>query len=92
MKLLGIKATKMTTGRNQGKTGFTYYFEKDFTDYEKENSVCYGVSICQEFSYTDFGIAVGEYVEPVYDKGFQDKAVLVNLIPFKPPVDKASGK
>lgn len=84
MVLVGIKATKMTSGKNEGKTGFTYYFQKDFTDYEKANSVCQGVSIGQEFSYTDFGIAVGEHVTPVYDKGYQDRAVLVNLIPFKP--------
>lgn len=83
-KLIGIKAVKMTSGKNEGKTGYTYYFEKDFTDYEKENGVCQGKCVTSEFSYTDFGIAVGELVTPVYDKGYQDKAVLVNLIPFKP--------
>lgn len=84
MKLLGIKATKMTSGRNEGKTGYTYYFEKDFTDYEKGSAVCQGSSVTSEFSYTDFGVAVGDHVTPVYEKGFQDKAVLVNLVPFKP--------
>ena len=84
LKLIGIKAVTMTSGKNQGKVGFTYYFEKDFSDYEKENAVCQGVSVTSEFSYTDFGIAVGEHVTPVYDRGFRDKAVLVNLIPFKP--------
>lgn len=84
MKLLGIKATEMTTGRNAGKTGYTYYFEKEFTDYEKENAVCKGSSVSQEFSYKDFGIVIGEHCEAVYEKGFQDKAVLVNLVPFKP--------
>ena len=84
MKILGIKATVMTSGKNEGKTGYTYYFSKPFSDYEKENCTCQGEAVTQEFSYTDFGIAVGENVTPVYDKGFQDKAVLVNLIPFKP--------
>ena len=88
MKLIGIKAVKMTTGKNEGKTGYTYYFEKDFTDYEKENAVCQGSAVSTEFSYTDFGIAVSEHVQPVYDKGFQDKAVLVNLVPFKPTEKK----
>jgi hypothetical protein len=83
MKLIGIKAVKMTSGKNEGKTGYTYYFEKDFTDYEKQNATCYGSSVSSEFSYTDFGVSVGDNVNPVYDKGFQDKAVLVNLIPFK---------
>lgn len=84
MKLIGIKATKMTTGKNEGKTGYTYYFEKEFSDYDKENSVCQGCCVTNEFSYTDFGIAIGDEVTPIYEKGFQDKAVLVNLIPFKP--------
>lgn len=83
MKVIGIKATKMTNGKNEGRTGYTYYFEKDFSDYEKETSVCQGNSVTQEFSYTDFGVAVGDDVTPVYDKGFQDKAVLTNLIPYK---------
>lgn len=83
MKVIGIKATKMTTGKNEGKTGFTYYFVKDFSDYDKENSECQGKSVTQEFSYTDFGVMVGDDVMPVYDKGFQDRAVLTNLVPFK---------
>lgn len=83
MKLIGIKAIKMTSGKNEGKTGYNYYFEKDFTEYEKQNSQCKGSSVTTEFSYEDFGINVGENVTPLYDKGFQDKAVLVNLIPFK---------
>lgn len=83
MKVIGIKATKMTTGRNEGKTGYTYYFVKDFSDYDKENSECQGSCVTQEFSYTDFGVSVGDEVTPVYDRGFQDKAILTNLVPFK---------
>lgn len=83
MKVIGIKATKMTSGKNEGKIGFTYYFEKEFSDYDKENSTCFGNSVTSEFSYTDFGVSVGDEVSPVYEKGFQDKAVLVNLVPFK---------
>lgn len=84
MKVLGIKATVMASGKNQGKTGFTYYMAKDFTDYDKETSDCKGCSVTQEFSYKDFGVNIGDEVEPVYEKGYQDKAVLVNLVPFKP--------
>ena len=84
MKVIGIKATKMTTGKNEGKTGYTYTFTKEFSDYDKENSVCQGEDVTREFSYTDFGVSVGDDVNPIYEKGFQDKAVLVNLIPFKP--------
>lgn len=84
MRLVGIKATKMTSGKNEGKIGYTYFLEKEFTDYEKSNSECRGVSVTSEFSYTDFGIGVGEFVTPVYDRGYQDRAVLTNLIPFKP--------
>ena len=81
MKLIGIKEVTMTSGKNEGKTGYTYFFEKPFTDYELSNSVCYGCSVAQEFSYTKFNVAVGDEVSPVYEKGYQDKAVLVNLIP-----------
>lgn len=83
MKVIGIKATEMTTGKNAGKTGFTYYFEKPFTDYEIQTSDCQGFAVTSEFSYTDFGVYVGDEVTPVYDKGFQDKAVLVNLVVTK---------
>lgn len=81
MKIVGIKEVTMTSGKNEGKTGYTYYFEKPFTDYELTNSVCFGCAVTSEFSYTRFEVAVGDVVIPVYDKGFQDKAVLVNLIP-----------
>ena len=87
MKVIGIKKAVMTSGKNEGKTGYTYYFEKDFSDYDIENSVCEGKSVTQEFSYTDFGVQIGDEVQAVYEKGFQDKAVLVNLVPF--PKNKA---
>lgn len=89
VKLIGMKATVMASGRNQGKTGYTYYFQKDFSDYDRENSTCQGVCVSQEFSYTDFGVAIGDEVTLVYDKGFQDRAVLTNLIPFKSDSGKA---
>lgn len=81
MKLVGIKEVTMTSGKNEGKTGYTYFFEKPFTEYELSNAVCYGTSVSQEFSYTKFPVSVGDEVSPVYEKGYQDKAVLVNLIP-----------
>lgn len=81
MKLVGIKEIVMSSGKNAGKTGYTYSFTKPFSDYELTNGVCTGVSVSSEFSYTRFDVNVGDEVTPVYDKGFQDKAVLVNLIP-----------
>ena len=81
MKLVGIKEVTMSSGKNEGKTGYTYFFEKPFTDYELSNSVCYGCSVTQEFYYTKFNVSVGDEVSPVYEKGYQDKAVLVNLVP-----------
>lgn len=82
MKVIGIKATEMTSGKNVGKTGYTYFMSAPFTDYELETSVCNGTKVTSEFSYTNFGVAVGDEVTPVYEKGFQDKAILVNLVPF----------
>ena len=45
MRLVGIKATTMTSGKNEGKTGYTYAFMKEYTDYEKETSKCQGYDI-----------------------------------------------
>lgn len=89
MRLVGIKATTMTSGKNEGKTGYTYSFMKEYTEYEKDNSTCEGYAVTTEFSYTHFGVSIGDYVTPVYEKGFQDKAILVNLIPFKPKGEEA---
>ena len=38
MRLVGIKATTITTGKNEGKTGYIYSFMKEYTEYEKDNS------------------------------------------------------
>ena len=89
MRLVGIKATTITTGKNEGKTGYTYSFMKEYTDYEKESSHCDGYAVTTEFSYKQFDVNIGDYVTPVYEKGFQDKAVLINLIPFKPKGEEA---
>lgn len=83
MKLLGIKESKMTKGKNEGKTAYTYYLGVPFSEYEINSSVCQGMKVSSEFSYTRFGVAVGDEVQAVYEKGFEDKAVLTNLIPFK---------
>ena len=52
MRLVGIKATTMTSGKNEGKTGYTYSFMKEYTEYEKDNSTCEGYAVTTEFSYT----------------------------------------
>lgn len=82
MKLIGIKATKMTSGKSEGKTAYTYFLTSPYTDYEIQTSECCGLKTTSEFSYTKFDVAVGDEVTPVYEKGFQDRAVLVNLVPF----------
>lgn len=81
-KVIGIKKVEMTEGKNKGKVAFTYFLQCPFSAYEQANTVCLGAKVTSEFSYTDFYVAVGDEVTPVYEKGFQDKAVLVNLVPF----------
>lgn len=83
-KVLGIKKTEIGEGKNKGKVACNYFLQTTFTDYELENSVCTGVKVTIEFSYKEFDVNIGDEVTLVYEKGFQDKAVLANMVPFAP--------
>ena len=80
-EVVGVK--KAVTGK--GKDCFTYHFQSEFTDYEVENCECVGKAVLSEFSYEDFGVKVGDTVKLIYEKGFQDKATLSEIIPVKNP-------
>ncbi len=78
--ILGVKAAKGKTGR----VGYTYFYQEAFTDYESENcETVLGMRCGSEFSYKDFGCKPGDEMTFVYEKGFQDKAVLADMIPVK---------
>ena len=81
-EVLGIKKAKST---KTGKDCFTYFLKSEFSDYEQENCECEGSSSFNEFSYTDYGVHVGDFVELDYVKGFQDKATLSDMRIVKSP-------
>ncbi len=81
-EVIGVKKSKST---KSGKDCFNYNLACDFSDYDKENAECQGRAVSTEFSYTDFGVKPGDYVQLEYEKGYQDKAMLVDMIPVKNP-------
>lgn len=81
-EVLGIKKAKSA---KTGRDCFTYYLKTEFSDYEQETAECEGFTVLNEFSYTDYSVKVGDFVELEYIKGFQDKATLSDMIPVKNP-------
>ena len=76
--IVGIRETKSKT---TGKPYFNYYFMEDFTDYEKESAEqCVGKKVAFESSPLRFDVQVGDKVKCYYEKGYQDKAMLAEMI------------
>lgn len=98
--IVGVKKSEYTGKDNKPKVGYNYSGTKSFTRYEQENSVCVGSDVIREFSSIDFGVIPGDIVEFVYEPGYQDKAILVDIKvltpaeqpPFDDKKDKSSGK
>lgn len=78
--VVGVKES--VTGR--GKKFYNYFFNKPFSDYESENADCIGMSVQTEGCYKSFPVKPGDVVELSYEKGFQDKAVLSDIVVVKP--------
>ena len=78
---------------SKGKAAFNYSGLKDFTAYELENSECEGEDVISEFSYTDYGLHSGDYVDFEYEPGFNGRASLVGVHMITPagnPKDSTS--
>lgn len=76
--IVGIREVKSKTS---GKVYYYYYFMEDFTDYEKDSAEhCAGHKVSYEASTVRFDVNVGDKVKCYYEKGFQDKAVLADMI------------
>ena len=80
-EVIGVKKSRSS----KGKDCFNYYLSCDFSDYDKENAECQGRTVTSEFSYTDYGVKPGDYVQLEYEKGFQNMATLSDMIPVKNP-------
>lgn len=86
-KVIGVIKRKYTEGKNEGKTACTYHLSGKFSDYDIKNADTDGEQVLKEFAYKDFGVKVGDYVNVVYVKGYQDKAQLDNMYPVKNPFE-----
>ncbi len=75
-EIIGIKQITTKTG----KTGTEYSIAEEFSDYDKEHSVCQGRKVITEYSSASFPVNVGDEVTLIYGKGFQGRAQLVNII------------
>ena len=78
VKIVGIKKTlkKDTTDVFY----WNIFYEQAFSDYDTESAVeIYGKQTGMEFAREDYGVHVGDEVECLYTKGFQDKAFLAGV-------------
>ena len=76
VKIIGIK--RQPSSKNPEVMYHTYYYTAPHNDYDVEHAKeLYGISCGSEFASVDIGCSVGDEVEFRYNKGFQDKAVLV---------------
>ncbi|MBE5967607.1 MAG: hypothetical protein E7255_11705 [Lachnospiraceae bacterium] len=75
-KLVGMKVTT----RQDGTKGYLYNFADSFSDYDKEHAECRGSQVFSEYSTKAFDVNVGDEVDVIYTKGFQNKAVLMDIL------------
>lgn len=88
-RILGVKAVK---SQKTGRVGYTIYYAQPFSDYDVENAeACEGEACGQVFTYKDYSVKPGDIVDMRYEPGYQDKAMLTDIVMVKPaipPVDK----
>lgn len=76
--IVGIRETKNKTN---GNYFYNYYYIEDFSDYEKDTAEqCVGKKVGYEGSSIRFDVQVGDKVKMYYEKGYQDKAFLSELV------------
>lgn len=82
VKIIGIKVT--SSSKDPSKVYRTYYFTGNYSSYELEHFNVQGKTCGSENTSLDLNCQLGDEVEFVYQKGFQDKAVLVGCNIVKP--------
>ena len=75
VKIIGIKVA--SSSKDPNKVYHTYYYTGSFSDYDLENSDVQGKTCGSENTSLDLNCKIGDEVEFIYKKGFQDRAVLV---------------
>lgn len=87
VKIVGIR--KMQNSKDKNRVGTTIYFTQSFDDYTVKNATFVNGCMCgEEFTYMDIDCNVGDEVELVYRKGFQNVAVLSAINVVKPVIMK----
>lgn len=80
--IVGVKAVK---SQKTGRIGYTIFYTTPYTDYEVENAEsCEGVSCGQVFTYKDYSVRPGDIVDMRYEPGYQDRAMLTDIVMVKP--------
>lgn len=80
--VLGVKAVK---SQKTGRIGYTIFYSVPFSDYELENAEsCEGETCGQVFTYKDYSVKPGDIVDMRYEPGYQDKAMLSDIVMVKP--------
>ena len=83
VKIVGIK--KMLKKDTKDQYYFNLYYTQPFSQYDVDNAAdLFGVGVGTEFAREDYGVHVGDEVEFLYTKGFQDKAYLAGVKIVKP--------
>lgn len=81
--IIGIRKGKTKNGRDY----FQYYFSKNFTDYEMENSECAGFITGSEFTYRDYKLHPGDECDFQYEPGYEGKATLSDVVVLKDAIN-----
>ena len=89
VKIVGIK--KMLKKDTKDQFYYNLYYTELFSQYDVENAVeLTGLQVGTEFARDDYGVHVGDEVEFLYTKGFQDKAYLAGVRIVKPATASAT--
>jgi hypothetical protein len=75
--IVGVKKTT-----KDGKTSYTLCYTEPFADWESaDGNTALGLKCGSEWTRVDCEfVKPGDVVDFVYDKGFQDKAILVDVV------------
>ena len=83
VKIVGIK--KMLKKDTKDQFYYNLFYTAPFSQYDVDNAFdLSGVQVGTEFAREDYGLHVGDEVEFLYTKGFQDKAYLAGVRMVKP--------
>ncbi len=78
VKIVGIK--KQPSKNDKKRIGTTIFYIQDFDDYSLENATELSGMMCgREFTYSEVDCKVGDIVELLYRKGFNDTATLAGV-------------